>query len=443
MWLIRMPFNKSLYFLRLSLKGVLILLLIPVVFFYLTCPIYDFPEPEPFSGPLIFNPYEGIDSLTPRKANFQVQSRAWSGVTDGHKNSGEMIYDRYRALQYEVITISDYMKINDFRKDEKDYVAVYEHGYGLRKNHQVVIGATKVTWRDYPLFQTIHHKQHIIDILARHNEMVFIAHPRLYNGYSPDDFQFLTGYDGVEVLNAMMTSSQHWDAALSSGRYVTIMGNDDAHDVSIPLEVGHRCTYLFTGHLTGEAIIHALRSGKTYAADIFRRPDETFEEKEMSARDIQKLTRVVVTGDTLRIEADRQATEFRFIGQWGKLLGRVNNTNIADFIISENDTYVRTEISFPDKNVLYLNPVVRYDGISVGIAEKADINMLKSWLFWGTSWSALALAIIFYLRRKLRQVTTGNQNEAATVNGNESMDTDPGIGAGAGGPGSTAGTRQR
>jgi hypothetical protein len=248
-----------------------------VIFQYITCPIYRFPDPAPFTGRKIFNPYAGLDSNFWRKANFQVQSYAWGGLTDGRKNTNEVIDSVYRYLSYDIIATSDYQRINRWGIEKESFIPVYEHGYGFFKNHQVLLGSKKVNWADFPVFQNIHHKQHILNLLRNNNELVYIAHPGLRGGYKPEDMKYLTGYDGLEVLNYVIVSEAHWDSALSAGKYVTIMGNDDSHDVRQPLEVGHRCTYIYSPSLHGDSIIAALKQGRAYGADIFRTGDETME----------------------------------------------------------------------------------------------------------------------------------------------------------------------
>lgn len=373
-----------------------------ITFNYLTCPIYDFPEPEPFKGEKIYNPYQKMDNFKWRRGNFQIQSRAWLGITGGSGNTNEDIDSVYRRLGYEIITTSDYMRINRYGEGRPEYIPVYEHGYGIKKHHQVVIGASRVSWRDYPLFQTLHHKQHIIDLLKSKNELVFIAHPRLRHGWKPEDFFYLTGYDGIEVLNYMRFSIEHWDAALSSGRYATILGNDDAHDIKQQLEVGHRCTYVHAENLEAEEIIRNMENGVHYAADIFRTAEETWAQKIEKSAKIARIESVRVIGDTLRVACDKEALEFRFVGQGGKIMDVKKGGNDAVYILKDEDSYIRTEITFPDKNILYLNPVVRYDGTSPFEGKKAEVNLVKTWIFRIASWG-LVLLIVFYLFRKRRR----------------------------------------
>jgi hypothetical protein len=306
-------------------------------------------------------------------------------------------------LGYDIITISDYMKINTYGKEKPGYVPVYEHGYGIRKFHQVCIGTERVQWRDYPFFQTLHHKQHILNILRKHNELVYVAHPRLRLGYHPDDFIHLTGYDGVEVLNYMRFSIDHWDAALSAGRYVQIIGNDDAHDIDITMEIGYRCTYVYTPHLQTDSIIKAMKEGKAFGADIYRDLHESYEEKAEKAKHIAKLSGAELHDDTLCVSVSKEAMEFRFIGQLGKILKTSTNTDTACYVIQPEDTYVRTEITFHDKNVFYLNPVVRYEDELPANPDLATVNRLKSWTYWIISWGIVAGLVYFIIRRRFRR----------------------------------------
>ena len=86
------------------LKALLFVIIVLVFIFtikYITAPVYIFPEPKPFSGEELFNPYEGIDSNYWRKGNFQIQSAAWLGITDGRVNTNEFSlsdYDRSNGI---------------------------------------------------------------------------------------------------------------------------------------------------------------------------------------------------------------------------------------------------------------------------------------------------------------------------------------------------------
>ena len=384
---------------------ILILALAAVLYQYLTCPVYRFPESRPFAGDQIYNPYNTLDTSHWRKANFQVQSYAWAGLTDGRKNTNQVIDSVYRFLGYDIIATSDYQRINRWGSEKESFIPVYEHGYGLFKNHQVLIGARQVTWADFPLYQNTHHKQHILHKLRKNNELVYIAHPGLRGGYEPEDMKYLTGYNGLEVLNYAIVSEAHWDTALSAGRYVTILGNDDSHDVSNPLEVGHRCTFIQSASLHGDSIVKALKQGKAYGADIFREPDFSLEEIAERSGDIARLTSVRVSRDTMIVKVDREARLFRFVGQGGAVRQRTENADSAVYVFRPEDTYIRTEILFPDRNLFYLNPLVRCDGGIPSNPPMAEVDRARSWLFWIVGWSTLAFILfnIYYFHLRWRK----------------------------------------
>ncbi|MCD4774170.1 MAG: hypothetical protein K8R41_12395 [Bacteroidales bacterium] len=388
-----------------SILAVIILLFAVLLFQYLFAPYYIFPEVTTFKGEKFYNPYKEMNSENWKKGNFQVQSRVWFGITNGWKNSNELIDSTYSFLDYDIICTSDYMKINKYKKNSTAYIPVYEHGYGIKKNHQVCIGAKKVTWRDYSFTQSIHHKQHIINLLRDKNELVIIAHPKLRHGYSPDDFKYLTNYDGIEVLNNYRKSIEHWDAALSSGHFATIIGNDDAHDITNPDEVGQFCTYINTNSLAKDSVIDALQQGNAFAIDIYRPIGESFERKKEKLKEIALLQKFDIRNDTLFVEIDKLAKEFIFIGQDGKPEKSVKKTKKAFYKIQPEDTYIRTEIKFKNRNTIYLNPVFRYSDGNPIISRKAEIDVHRTLIFRIIALASIIFVIInfVFIFRKIKR----------------------------------------
>jgi hypothetical protein len=342
--------------------------------------VYTFPKPARFAGDKIYNPYEDCNPADWKKANFQVQSRVWFGITNGRKNTSERIYEIYRMLGYNVIGISDYMKINRYGQGKEGFVPEYEHGYNIRKTHQVCIGSEKVLSMDFPILQNLNQKQLILNRLRKKNKLVYLAHPLFGPGYSLADMRFLTNYDGVEVLNSQRVSFQHWDAALSAGHYVTILGDDDAHDLTNPDEVGRKCTIINSKTTQTEDIIAALKKGNSFGADISWTPKETYEQKKEKHESLPVLKSVKVVDDELFVETDKPAT-FRFIGQDGMIRKTVKDILSADYRILPDDTYVRTELTFRDGTTYYLNPVVRYTGSFPINSAEATIDKTLTFLF--------------------------------------------------------------
>ena len=107
------------------------------------------------------------------------------------------------------------------------------------------------------------------------------------------------------------------------------------------------------------------------------------DEKIAKIPDIARFRYVRMAGDTLKVGVDKAAERFRFIGQGGIEKGRMENVTEAWYLFLPGDTYIRTEIHFADKNILHLNPVVRFDpeeGMP-GNPPLATVNVYRTWLY--------------------------------------------------------------
>ncbi len=385
---------KLFKFLFKLILWVLSLLVLIFFFIYALAPIYKFTEPQPFSGDKFLNPYENIDSSNWKKGNFQVQSRAWMGITNGRHNTNEAIQAIYKQLGYDIIVTSDYMRINTFGEGSPNYIPTYEHGYGWRKNHQVCLGASRVCWRDYPFYQSLSHKQHVLNFLRDQNEIVAIAHPELRGGYTLEDMKYLGNYDLIEAFNNVRFSIPHWDAALSNGHLAYLLANDDAHNIFNPEEVGMVFTMINTPGLEKGAVLNALKTGRSYAVRMNMREGADFVEKTINHKNIPVLKSMEVIGDTLFVEMSEKAAKIRFLRQDGQLIHRVFDSCCAAYTFAPGDSYIRTEIVFPDGTEFYFNPVVRYDGLQVVQQPAAQINNTKTWI---QRFIALVIAFIVLL----------------------------------------------
>lgn len=374
------------------MAGLISLALLIALAFYLTCPVYKFTTPSPFRGDLIFNPYDSINDIHWLKANFQVQSRAWYGITDGRKNSNLLIDSVYGLLGYDIIATSDYQKINRHRVEEDAYIPVYEHGYGIRKNHQVLIGSRRVLWRDYPLFQNLHHKQDILRRLNPDNALIYIAHPKLRDAYTPEEMRFLGGYHGIEVLNNFRNSAAHWDAALSAGNYVTILGNDDSHNVTRPGEVGNYCTWIQAGTVSADEIRKALTRGKSYGMAIHHPPGSPLSQKVIMSSGLPRLTTARVTDDTVMVGFSEPADEILFIGQNAEVRKTIPGNSKGYYVFHKKDTYIRTEALFRDRCRIYLNPFCRYNGTAPARFPVPETDTYRTWIF-----RTISLATIIFI----------------------------------------------
>ncbi len=395
----------------LFLKGVglvLAAILIMVAVLYLSAPIYKFSESVPFKGEKIWNPYASMDSSNWRKANFHMHTRMAGGLTDGRSNTWGAILKTYTALGYGVFSISDYMRINVALNTKPFYIPAYEHGYGIMKNHQVCIGAKSVSFLDYPLGQTLQNKQHVINVLKKHNEIVAIAHPEFRKGYSPEDFKYLRNYDLLEALNHYRFSLKQWDAALSSGYPAYILASDDAHDVNKPGEVARCITFINSPSIKPVDILSNLKNGNAYGVSVGRYEGETVDSTIQTLPELPTVNKVIVKNDSLFVSVTTSALAFRFVGQDGKLKGMVLNKSKASFSIAKDEPYIRTEILFQGKHLadsvtIYLNPVYRYSGIAPVKPMGPAVNVASTLVYRLLGFGMLISLVIsiFVFRRRI------------------------------------------
>jgi hypothetical protein len=141
-------------------------------------------------------------------------------------------------------------------------------------------------------------------------------------------------------------------------------------------------------------VVQALKEGKAYGVDIGYTPGSDFVERAKIHKHIPQLDRVTVINDTLTVKVSKKPKRISFIGQNGIIKSTVADTNQASYKIASSDTYIRTEITFDDKTILYLNPVFRYSGSAPAEPELPVIDQTKTWVQRGI---ALIITIIVLL----------------------------------------------
>ena len=277
--------------------------------------------------------------------------------------------------------ISDYERIASL--DGVDSIPLYEHGYNVGKHHQLAIGAHRVEWFDFLLLQSLSDEQYVIDRVARGADLVAIAHPSLRGAYSRDDMRRLTGYQLMEVVNGPDEQGDLWDAALSSGRLVWALADDDTHDVNDERRTAVAWNMIDSPTTSTGDLVASLRAGRTYAVTrTGRNPD---------AGDT-RVVNVDVNQGRLLVSCAGEPATFLFIGQNGNVHSTVKNALTAGYTLGDRDTYIRTVIRAP-KATMYLNPVVRYDGAHVPaptavVAAGATWLLRGLWLLAGTAFFA-------------------------------------------------------
>lgn len=363
---------------------------------YLFCTSYTFAETNSFTGDSIYNPYATVVPQNWVRCNFHAHIHCWHGITNG-RGSALTEDSIYGSLHYGIHAISNYQRIDTTCHTMPSYVSSYEHGYNLRKNHQLVLGATSVVWKDYLLPQTLNNKQDIINSLsADTGALVIINHPMVRNGYSLRDFQYLTHYSCLDVLSPSCISTAMWDAALSAGKPVFLTGNDDEHNIFDSTRVGSMCTWINVPALNEANTLRALRTGNSYGMIVGR---QTLL-KEHAGKDfnLPVLEYLAMNGSTMNIKFSKTASRIILRGQNGHILREAYNTGSVTYTLGKQESYAREVAIFNDGTKVFLNPIFRYKTRPL-IQTAAIVNTARTDMF--RSIGVLILLTWFFIVVKL------------------------------------------
>lgn len=359
-----------------------VLLVLP----YGWAPVYRFEETAPFSGAHLFNPYATLVGRWQR-ANLHAHGRAWSGLTNG-RQPVEQVVRRYRDLGYDVPGVSNYQQIA--KLDGGATLPIYEHGFNIGKHHQLAIGARRVSWFEFPLWQSTSQQQYVIDRVGETSDLVALAHPDSRYAYSVENLRRLTGYQLIEVGNGPFASDASWDTVLSSGHPVWGLANDDTHDLEDPRRTAAAWNMIDAASAAPSDIVAALRAGRSYAV---------LRTGAIDAANITTLTGVEVRNQTMTVTCAGARSTITFFGQNGAVRQTVKDTAAAAYTFSEADTYVRAVIESP-QTVLYLNPVIRYSGSGLS-TPAATLDLATTWASRvGFTLGCAALGVVYTRRRR-------------------------------------------
>ena len=400
-----MKFFKYFLYLIIAFVGFLVAMNIFV-------PVYVFDEPIPFHGDYLLNPYQDIDSTYWKCCNFHGHTRQYGGVTNG-RNNGNAVYDSmYRLFGYDHVGISDYNKVNPYENGrDPGFIPGYEHGYNVWKTHQVCLGTKKVRRIDYFLYQTLSHKQHMLNKLGKQNRVVAIAHPSFVDGsYNVSDMKYLSNYKLLEVLNGFINSPEHWDMALSNGHLVYLIADDDTHDVLKVNDIALKITYLNAKDNDADQLYDALLSGKAVGIDFkLDREEEMNHKVERFKRDIPYLNSAKLNGGRFTVSVTKPISIAEFIGQDGRLLSdvhcyRSDSIFSVTYDIQPADTYVRTVLTFHDGTKMWLNPVTRHENQQITKQRLDHISY-----FWTLTLWAIYVGIVVLIIRFIKVFKNGSK----------------------------------
>lgn len=368
-------------------------------------PVYDFPEPTPFSGPDIFNPYRNLDTTHCwKRANFHTHTRV-EGLANECEVWPEGVWEEYEKYGYDIVTFSNHNAITIHPFDENLQVNVYEHGYNLLKYHKLVFGSKDVNGFDHLLPIFAFQRQWQMDMLLGESDIVMLNHPLRTPFSSRSTMERLSGYHIMELDSGKSTENEYWDWALSAGHYSFGLANDDLHDPYRSSAIAVRSNFLCTPSGRWEDIRRVLLEGCYYS---MRTPDYgsgDWEVKRERNKSIPEVEDIGLRGDTIFIRLSEVASSIEVIGQNHTLLLKSEQTDVAEYKMERSDPYARFVVRFPEGEVIYSNPFARYNADFQEIPRREPAHRVNVTLtvLWNTLLLVVVVGIIWGYRLLFRR----------------------------------------
>ncbi len=374
------------------LLGLVLLVLLLDVLSYVGVPVYRFAPGSSFAGDSIYNPYRGVDPANWRKANFHAhqRERKYEAYTT------DQFFDAYRKQHYDIIGLSDHCYLNYAQSDRAGFIPTYEFGWGLNKAHFLMMGASYVSLRDFPLTLIPSQLQHTLRRLHSQARLVVLNHPGQLRVVDHRVYERLRGYDLLEINpdNGAENSLPCWDQALSSGIYANLIADDDAHTVSLRGSFFQRCfTMINTPALEEDQILSSLRKGQSYAVrvtpELNQRPDPH--------AGLPTIREIGLKEDgTVYVSLSEPAHEIHFVGQNGEIRSESQHVAEASYRFTPTDTYIRVEARFDSGAEIFTNPFVRTSGMQPTNVFVPDIHWPFTILL-NLLWVQVAVALCFLI----------------------------------------------
>lgn len=339
-------------------KIVFCILVIPAYFAaeqYILCPKFSFKSRHLPVTDSLFNPYQGISLSDPLLINFHGHTNAWNGLTNG-KSTVDKARKRYDSLGYDYLFLSQYQKIN--KNDIRKYgFSVYEHGFNCTKTHQLIIGSKAVCWRDYFFPQTLDQKQHILNLLsADTGAVVVLNHPGIRNAYSVPDLKDLYKYNMIECLRPGASFTQYWDTALSNQHWVSVMGNDDFHNIYKDEELGNCLNLIFEQSGNIGLIPSRLKTGACAAVQMNHPKSTTLANRAVKIKRLRGLLKQLKLSGNKLITSTNEPVNLVWRGRKGIVHTAMHVMN-DKWNYPKTEPYIRLELETIDSIRIFFNPV--------------------------------------------------------------------------------------
>lgn len=346
-------------FLLIIIRAIAAILLLAVIVItvFSVSPIYRFSRPRPFSGPDIYNPYEGLSGNWTR-ASFHTHTKV-DNILNECPEYADVVLEDYRKFGYGIVAFSNHNLLTEHPSDSSLQINVYEHGYSIAKFHKLVFNPGRMHLFDHILPLLNSQKQWQYDYLGKDADFVMMNHPDRTLFTYPGTMRRLTGYRLIEGDCGYGTDMHFWDDALSAGHYSHNLLSDDCHDTRNHRKIARRCSWLDVPSARYEDIAPVLASGRFFSMRIpdFGNGDWDVKYKENAS--LPSITDIGVRSDSVYICLSAPAR----IEAWGQghtLLAEATGDCLS-YELGDGEPYVRFTAYFDNGVVIYSNAFARYD----------------------------------------------------------------------------------
>ncbi|HIZ85415.1 MAG TPA: hypothetical protein IAC04_02880 [Candidatus Coprenecus stercoravium] len=389
---------------RISLKVLASLLLVIITGLAVlsVSPIYEFTGPVPFSGERIYNPYSDFDSVTGwKRACLHTHTKVDKGINECPYYP-DVVYSDYMSYGYDILGLTNHQALTPHPVDSCLYIAVYEHGYNLFKFHLNPYGVNKVEKFDHILPILLSQKQFMIDRLAADGDFVQFNHPNRTLTINRRVMEHLSGYRLVEGDSGFEerdhgsgTSLDHWDEALSAGRYAHNIINDDNHNSKAHAAIARRCSWINTPTPYYEDIREQLLKGNFYSMRVPDFGDGDTSVKHMENLRLPAIKDIGMRSDTVYMRLSAPAAAIRVISQNGIAVDSAFNSTDIQYVMKASDPYVRMTAWYDNGVTIYTNAFARF---SEGDSPYRDFPHPVRWgmtILWNLMLLAIAAACVY------------------------------------------------
>lgn len=178
--------------------------------------------------------------------------------------------DWYRSHGFDFLAATDHDAVTPIPYHGNDeFISI--PGAELSSAHVVGIGIAEVPPREPASGEGI---ARLVEAVEIQGGLAILAHPH-WSGWRWDDLRMAAeaGIAGFEVSNALCRringkgrAEQLWEMLLKDGFVISAIGSDDAHSLT-QQGIGEAWTGVLASERSADAVLKAIRAGRTYASE--------------------------------------------------------------------------------------------------------------------------------------------------------------------------------